>query len=71
MDQRFKALGAWLVTYLSSQDKAFQPDDIKGISPAVPMDSDDSDGEPLVYSDSAEPSAEDVARDLREQAQFR
>lgn len=73
MDQRFKALGAWLCTMLGS--KAFQPEDIKGISPEItetsfnadePLDDDPGDLEIRANATSA-----DVLRDYREQSQFR
>ncbi len=73
MDQRFKALGAWLCTMLGS--KAFQPDDIKGISPEIPdevaateqpLEDDPDENETRSTSTSA-----DVLRDYREQSLFR
>lgn len=73
MDQRFKALGAWLCTMLGS--KAFQPEDIKGISPEIlegvspaeqPLEDDPDDYETRSSSTNA-----DVLRDYREQSIFR
>ena len=76
MDQRFKALGAWLCTLLGS--KAYQPDDIKGISPEIPARVDDVenaeqplDDDPDDYEFCASSTSADVLRDYREQSLFR
>jgi hypothetical protein len=77
MDRRFKVLGAWLCTMLSQSGKAFDPDDIKGISPPEPPDASETDDDPSESfdadsSDAADgPSSADVLNALREQNQFR
>jgi len=73
MDQRFKALGAWLCTMLGSV--AFQPDDIKGISAEIPDSV--SPADELLEDDPDNPefstsaTSMDVLRDCREQSIFR
>ena len=78
MDQRFKVLASWLCTVCGISSKAYQADDIKGISPEMPFYSDveDSDAEPWDDADGdpshvGSASSADVLRDLREQNLFR
>lgn len=71
MDQRFKVLAAWFCTMLGS--KAYQPDDIKGITPEIPEDLDAAtEAEDLLDDEiSPEATSADILRDYREQSLFR
>jgi hypothetical protein len=73
MDQRFKTLGAWLCTMLGT--KAYQPEDIKGISPELPPDTsaieeESLEDDPEDYEPREGATSADVLRDFREQSFF-
>ena len=69
MDKRFKVLASWLVTFLSSS-RAYQADEIKGISPELPALDESLDESLEVNDGAAGVSSADVLRDLAEQQLF-